>query len=34
MQENNYHPETNEVIVAENGLITEDLADYIEIAGY
>ncbi len=24
------HPETNEVIVAENGLITEDLADYIE----
>ena len=24
------HPETNEVIVPENGLITEDLADYIE----
>ncbi|TDL85098.1 DNA-directed RNA polymerase subunit beta' [Vibrio vulnificus] len=27
------HPETNEVIVAENDLITEDLADYIESLG-
>ena len=25
------HPETNEVIVPGNGLITEDLADYIRI---
>ncbi|MFJ7512927.1 DNA-directed RNA polymerase subunit beta' [Peribacillus simplex] len=27
------HPETNEVIVAENDLITEDLANYIESLG-
>ncbi|MDM5214790.1 DNA-directed RNA polymerase subunit beta' [Peribacillus sp. NJ4] len=27
------HPETNEVIVAENDLITEDLADYIDSLG-
>ncbi|MGE7767917.1 DNA-directed RNA polymerase subunit beta' [Peribacillus sp. NPDC096540] len=27
------HPETNEVIVPENGLITEDLANYIESLG-
>ncbi|MBA9028879.1 MULTISPECIES: DNA-directed RNA polymerase subunit beta' [Bacillaceae] len=27
------HPETNEVIVHENGLITEDLAKYIEDSG-
>ncbi|RFU68637.1 DNA-directed RNA polymerase subunit beta' [Peribacillus saganii] len=27
------HPETNEVIVPENGLITEDLANYIEDSG-
>ena len=28
------HPETNEVIVPENGLITEDLANEIIEAGY